>query len=590
MLGGFGESVCGSLVPTAAQVQGEYVGFALWPSNETVVDNSFGARGVSVWRARVEVLKATNKFWETYAARVALATEGDAYSFVARGVRAANARALFLRASHTPERRRPRSWWQRAGEAMLGADATDPAAVADPAAAAEAAAALEDVPGAPESRCHVTGSLARMNAWLEPPTGSGGEPSPPVEGASPFFNRAPDLAGRFVFSEECQPLPATSLSLALRKLDPEYLAEQKLVIGGIVALKAVAEIVLYSRQFTAIQAQPVLLKTSPWMIGLAVLYDAFEAQFFFGVQAQSDMLSVLAMVGVLKVLLVCVVQMRWLILLWKERAMQRQNARGQQGTEAWIADMNKGIRSSAALMVAVLLASSNLFDTYPEPVLLLFATYLLPQIAKNIWCGVRHPLKPWFLSGTALCRSVLPILLWSSRLNKLWKHDSPLPPGLANITSPNPGGGGANLGDAYPPWFMNTPIPAEFMDLFGAIQRRPNTPALAVLTAFLAAQVLLLLLQAWWSPRIFIPHWIADKYLPVVFDYELDVARAAAQRQESEPTCTGVDCVICFTRVKFADYACVVTPCQHFFHKECLLKWMEVKLECPTCRRILPPY
>jgi hypothetical protein len=31
------------------------------------------------------------------------------------------------------------------------------------------------------------------------------------------------------------------------------------------------------------------------------------------------------------------------------------------------------------------------------------------------------------------------------------------------------------------------------------------------------------------------------------------------------------------------------TPCLHHFHKGCLVKWMQMKLECPTCRQNLPP-
>jgi len=31
------------------------------------------------------------------------------------------------------------------------------------------------------------------------------------------------------------------------------------------------------------------------------------------------------------------------------------------------------------------------------------------------------------------------------------------------------------------------------------------------------------------------------------------------------------------------------TPCNHKFHEKCLKSWMQVKLECPTCRRELPP-
>lgn len=30
------------------------------------------------------------------------------------------------------------------------------------------------------------------------------------------------------------------------------------------------------------------------------------------------------------------------------------------------------------------------------------------------------------------------------------------------------------------------------------------------------------------------------------------------------------------------------TPCDHKFHINCLKKWMEIKLECPTCRKQLP--
>ena len=52
----------------------------------------------------------------------------------------------------------------------------------------------------------------------------------------------------------------------------------------------------------------------------------------------------------------------------------------------------------------------------------------------------------------------------------------------------------------------------------------------------------------------------------------------------------GLDCVICMTPVEFEVInARMVTPCNHFFHTECLTRWMDVKMECPTCRGALPP-
>ena len=29
-------------------------------------------------------------------------------------------------------------------------------------------------------------------------------------------------------------------------------------------------------------------------------------------------------------------------------------------------------------------------------------------------------------------------------------------------------------------------------------------------------------------------------------------------------------------------------PCEHAFHPYCLMQWMEVKMECPCCRTVLP--
>ena len=35
---------------------------------------------------------------------------------------------------------------------------------------------------------------------------------------------------------------------------------------------------------------------------------------------------------------------------------------------------------------------------------------------------------------------------------------------------------------------------------------------------------------------------------------------------------------------------CMKTPCQHFYHATCLKSWMNQKMECPTCRAVLPGY
>lgn len=59
------------------------------------------------------------------------------------------------------------------------------------------------------------------------------------------------------------------------------------------------------------------------------------------------------------------------------------------------------------------------------------------------------------------------------------------------------------------------------------------------------------------------------------------------------------ECCICYNTVDITSnnltayladdsQRCMVTPCDHIFHKQCLSHWMEIKLECPVCRAALP--
>lgn len=32
------------------------------------------------------------------------------------------------------------------------------------------------------------------------------------------------------------------------------------------------------------------------------------------------------------------------------------------------------------------------------------------------------------------------------------------------------------------------------------------------------------------------------------------------------------------------------TPCNHKYHDKCLKEWMNIKKECPQCRKALPPF
>ena len=50
-----------------------------------------------------------------------------------------------------------------------------------------------------------------------------------------------------------------------------------------------------------------------------------------------------------------------------------------------------------------------------------------------------------------------------------------------------------------------------------------------------------------------------------------------------------LDCVICYNAIDVHNRrGYMLAPCDHIFHKDCLMEWMNVKMECPICRTELP--
>lgn len=104
-------------------------------------------------------------------------------------------------------------------------------------------------------------------------------------------------------------------------------------------------------------------------------------------------------------------------------------------------------------------------------------------------------------------------------------------------------------------------------------------------------QVAVLLSQGRLGPRWFVPR----RWRPQKYDYHREVPQSVldgiggGDAEEGLGGGAEVDCVICMAPVEPHRLdARMVTPCDHFFHNACMLRWMQVKLECPTCRRPLP--
>lgn len=168
------------------------------------------------------------------------------------------------------------------------------------------------------------------------------------------------------------------------------------------------------------------------------------------------------------------------------------------------------------------------FHNFLRPILFLMYSFWIPQIITNIIRDSRKPLHPHYILGMTVTRLAIPLYVFG--------------------------------------------CPYNFMRI------EPDDNWCISLVVFMGVQALILLLQHYLGSRCFIPRQI----LPEKYSY---------YRRFDHGTNYAIDCVICMTAIDLNQRSndCMVTPCDHFFHLGCLQRWMDIKMECPTCRRPLPP-
>ncbi|KAH7429115.1 hypothetical protein KP509_09G031600 [Ceratopteris richardii] len=167
------------------------------------------------------------------------------------------------------------------------------------------------------------------------------------------------------------------------------------------------------------------------------------------------------------------------------------------------------------------------FHSMVRYIILLFYSFWIPQIVTNVVRDTRKPLHVHYILGITVTRMAIPLYTFG--------------------------------------------CPKNFMRVEADISW------CIFLTAFLMLQAIILLLQNYFGACWFIPRQL----LPDKYSYFRRLSRENVS----------MDCVICMTAVDLGQRAseCMVTPCDHIFHAGCLQRWMDIKMECPTCRRTLPP-
>lgn len=273
---------------------------------------------------------------------------------------------------------------------------------------------------------------------------------------------------------------------------------------------------------------PEVSKVSMACIGLQALTDAFDSFLHMALGLSTQyMFNSLAVIAFVKFLLFSFLEARYLLIILRHRRHE-QFAQGWEVVRREVSQLYT--QFYGALLIGMLIIYQSL--EHLDFIVMLLQAYWVPQILRDAWYGSRSCLKTSFIWGISLSRLLLPLYLWGC------------PKSIFR-------------GDIYP-------------RLPGA----PNSQWCSFMLIAQLAQVSILLLQQRYGPRFFVP-WAC---MPWAYNYGRFMA--------IEP---GTECVICMVELNPEDGTRCVTPCNHAFHKACLEQWMEVKMECPTCRAELPP-
>ncbi|KAG3115328.1 hypothetical protein PI124_g1289 [Phytophthora idaei] len=296
---------------------------------------------------------------------------------------------------------------------------------------------------------------------------------------------------------------------------------------------AMTEIYFLLRQLQISSTQATAAKVSLLTIGQQAIVDSYLClgHLTVGIVAQ-NVFAAFASVAFVKLIIFSVFEMRYLLIIWKAR-------RPQGFSEGWLM-LRRELTTLYSRFYLSLLAGLCIFYNFSNhlPVLVFICySFWVPQIVHNVHREVRNPFDLGYLYGISALRLFLPLYFYG--------------------------------------------CPDNFLTAFPMYESKMDPHFCYVLAGWMGLQVGILALQQRYGPRFFVP----ARFLPVKYNYErrINLQQLALLKDGDN----SIDCVICMVELDIEARDYMIAPCDHIFHRECLQGWMQVKMECPTCRHVL---
>jgi len=410
----------------------------------------------------------------------------------------------------------------------------------------------------------------------------------------------------------------TKLEVVLSTLDTETLFSKAINYTLLVTAVSFLQVLCLLPQMESTATQAAAARVSLLVVGMQSVADSYLClgHLTMGI-AVNTLFNAFATAAFFKFIIFSVFQMRYLLLIWRAK----RPAGFTHGWESMRRELSMlYTRFYGSLLLGILL----LYQMKNHVQLFLFALYSFwtPQIILSATHDYRRPLHPLYILGMSTTRLAIPLYFYACPVNFL--HIQPRPAVAAALVAwmATQAGVLASQHVWGPRWFVPKRFLPEKYDYYRPVTLPPTGGGAAGGAGSGGggsssdggggggA-----------SPRSAAASVVGDdaSRTPSLSggdggeDVEagaplLSVAIAPAAGGGGGgggggaaagaggpppgpplPASGEIDCVICMVGVAVNGRDRVVTPCDHFFHEGCLLTWMEVRGECPICRRPLPP-
>mmetsp|Transcript_26034 Transcript_26034/g.38480 ORF Transcript_26034/g.38480 Transcript_26034/m.38480 type:complete len:1100 (+) Transcript_26034:250-3549(+) len=382
----------------------------------------------------------------------------------------------------------------------------------------------------------------------------------------------------------------SSLNVTAIRTDWEHTTGKAINYSFYMMLTCLTQIVVLLRQLLHTQHQSTATRVSLLCIGWQTVLDALLCLGHIYLSlAMQPLFTAFASVAFFKLLIFCVIEMKYMAII----IQARNNANGGQST-------HEVLRRQVAMLhlrfyvalIGAFLAFFYAGQQYRTIYIVGLYSFWVPQIIQNIISEAKRPLHVYYIYGMSISRCVAPLYMFAVPNNF--------------------------LKEVYP----DSPT---------------NYVMVEILIVWIAIQNAVLIAQSKYGARFMIP----ARFLPPKFDYHRAIPPSllppeaeeqdmkseqvkpstapTLQNESPEHTTTGtrnrlkkkngsqehvtttmtteavevptpaLDCVICCNGIDHHNQkSYMLAPCEHIFHKDCLIQWMDVKMECPTCRTELP--